>query len=86
MKLGKLISVLLLSLSLSSNFANADRRVYVWTYEYMTVPKGQMEIEYYLTTKISDLHNTARKNTWEHQLEYEFCITDRWDFAIYQRW
>lgn len=66
--------------------ARADRRSYVWTYEYQTVPKGMAELEYYLTTKIADSKNTSDKNTWEHQLEYEFGLTDRWDFSIYQMW
>ena len=87
MKFSKLvISILLFVLFLNLSTAKADRRGYVWTYEYMTMPKGQMEIEYYLTTKIPDLHNTGKKNTWEHQLEFEYGITDKLDFAIYQRW
>jgi hypothetical protein len=66
--------------------ARADRRGYVWTYEYMTMPKGTWEIEYYLTTKVKDVHDFEKKNTWEHQVEFEYGLTDRWDIAIYQRW
>lgn len=66
--------------------AKADRRGYVWTYEYLTNPKGASEIEYYLTTKIPDLHDVENKNTWEHQVEYEYGLTDHWDIAVYQRW
>jgi hypothetical protein len=66
--------------------ARADRRAYVWTYEYMTMPKGQSELEYYVTTKVPDLHNYDDRNTWEHQVEYEYGLTDRWDVGIYQRW
>ncbi len=65
---------------------DADRRAYVWTYEYLTMPKGQSELEYYLTSKISDLHNFGDKNTWENQIEYEYGLTDRWDISVYQRW
>jgi hypothetical protein len=64
----------------------ADRRAYVWTYEYMTMPKDKSELEYYLTTKIPDIHKYDNKNTWENQLEYEYGLTDRWDIALYQRW
>ena len=39
-----IVSVLFLS-----GKAFADRRSYVWTYEYQTMPKGHAEIEYYLT-------------------------------------
>ncbi|MHC4645542.1 MAG: hypothetical protein ACYTBJ_08565 [Planctomycetota bacterium] len=66
--------------------ASADRRGYVWTYEYMTMPKGESEIEYYLTTKVPDVHDFENKNTWEHQVEYEYGLMDRWDIAVYQRW
>ena len=66
--------------------AKADRRGYVWTYEYMTMPKGESEIEYYLTHKATDFHKYDNKNTWEHQLEYEYGLTDRWDIALYQKW
>lgn len=66
--------------------AYADRRGYVWTYEYMTMPKGQAELEYYLTTKVPDMHNYGDKNSWEHQAELEYGLTDHWDISIYQRW
>lgn len=66
--------------------ANADRKSYVWTYEYMTMPKGTAELEYYLTHKAPDLHNYDKKNTWQHQVELEYGLTDVWDIAVYQRW
>lgn len=73
-------------LGLHANTALADRRGYVWTYEYMTMPKGGMELEYYLTTKVPDMSNYSKKNTWEHQAEFEYGITNRWDVAAYLRW
>lgn len=78
--------VVILVALFSGGIANADRRGYVWTYEYMTMPKGQSEIEYYLTTKVADLHKYKDKNIWQHQVEYEYGLTDRWDVAVYQRW
>jgi hypothetical protein len=77
--------VVLLILGCSS-LAYADRRAYVWTYEYMTMPKGTSELEYYLTTKVPDLHKYADRSSWEHQVEYEYGLTDWWDVAVYQRW
>ena len=64
--------------------AYADRRSYVWTYEYMTMPKGTKEIEYYLTTKMKDT-SSPDINTISHYLEFEYGITDHWDIALYQR-
>jgi len=66
--------------------ARADRRGYVWTYEYMTMPKGEFEIEYYLTLKAPDTDDFDNKNTWEHQAEFEYGLTDYWDISVYQRW
>lgn len=56
----------------------ADRRSYVWTYQYMTLPKGHTEIEFYQTTKISTL------DKWEYRIEVENGITDYFDFSVYQ--
>ena len=64
----------------------ADRRGYVWTYEYQTMPKGTAEVEYYLTHKVADWNKYDDKNTWEHMVELEYGLTDHWDVAIYQRW
>jgi hypothetical protein len=52
----------------------------------MTMPKGEAELEYYLTTKVPDMHNYDDKNTWEHQFELEYGLTDKWDVAVYQKW
>ena len=71
---------------LIADAARADRRGYVWTYEYMSMPKGEFEIEYYLTGKVPDVDDFDNGNTWEHQAELEYGITDRWDVAVYQRW
>lgn len=62
----------------------ADWRGYVWTYEYMTMPKGTKEIEYYLTTQIPDSSN-ADVNTIKHYVEFEYGVTDNFDIALYQR-
>ena len=56
----------------------ADRRSYVWTYQYMTLPEGQTELEFYQTTKISDI------DKWEYRIEVENGITDHFDFSVYQ--
>ncbi len=63
----------------------ADRRSYVWTYEYMTMSKGRWELETYVTTEVPDLHK-SNLNYIKPQLEIEYGITDRWDVAMYQMW
>lgn len=72
------LNLALLILLILASSAFADRRNYVWTYQYITTPKGVSEIEFYQTTKLNVL------NSWEYRIEVEQGITDRMDFAIYQ--
>lgn len=62
----------------------ADRRSYVWTYEYQTMPRGHAEIEYYLTEEQPNIEK-AKTNTWKHWFELEYGITDHWDISMYQQ-
>lgn len=82
----QMIGCMMLLVLFAADTARADRRSYVWTYEYLTMRKGHSEIEYYLTHKAPDFHQYDKKNTWQHQVEYEYGLTDRWDIAVYQRW
>jgi len=71
-----------------SNFATnlyADQRSYVWTYEYMTMPRGRWEVEHYFTSEVPDIQK-SNINTLKQWLELEYGITDRWDVAVYQMW
>ena len=69
--------------SVANNYA--DTRSYVWTYEYMTLPKGMWELETYVTSEIPNMHK-SNINSIKPQLELEYGITDRWDVAMYQMW
>ena len=83
---GKIVCLLAVLVLSAANIANADRRGYVWTYEYQTMPKGESEVEYYLTTKVPNFHKYGDENIWEHQVEYEYGLTNRWDVGVYERW
>lgn len=61
----------------------ADKRHFAWTYEWMTMPKGMSEVEYYLTAA-SPLLSKTDVNTWEHMVELETGILDIWDVSVYQ--
>lgn len=67
-----------------SNDVYADAREYVWTYEYMTMPEGMLEFEYYLTVKVPDADESS-VNIWNHWAELEYGITERFDIAVYQQ-
>ncbi|MBI2437523.1 MAG: hypothetical protein HYV36_01745 [Lentisphaerae bacterium] len=63
----------------------ADHRSYVWTYEYLTMPAGTAEVEYYFTAKVPD-SSVSKASTWEHWGELEYGLTDNWDLSLYQTW
>lgn len=64
--------------------SHADKRSYVWTYEYQTLPGCAAEIEYYMTNELPDRSN-PQLNKWNHWVELEAGITDRLDVALYQQ-
>jgi len=79
--------------------ARADRRIFGYTYPYMTLPEGGFEIEHYLDAYVERLDDPATVDdpttpevenveddfeiAWRHQIEFEYGITDRWDFGLY---
>jgi len=71
-----LLLVLIVLMGAASTMA--DRRKYVWTYQYATIAPGAAELEFYQTTKISST------NSWEYRIEVEHGLTPRWDLSIYQ--
>ncbi|MEW5925597.1 MAG: hypothetical protein AB1746_16565 [Candidatus Zixiibacteriota bacterium] len=68
----------MLSILILSSSASADRRNYVWTYQYYTMPQDKTELEFYQTTKLRE------NDEWEYRIELEQGLTDRMDFAVYQ--
>jgi hypothetical protein len=62
--------------------ARADRRAFTRTYEYSTMPRGGLELEFYNTQSRPKLDEDA--SAFELQLEAEYGITDHWDMAFYQ--
>jgi len=87
--------VLLTSFLLHAKGAHADRRVFAYTYPYMTLPKGSFEMEHYLDLGLrgptvawdgptsATAPNDYSHPTWQHQVEFEYGITDRLDFGFY---
>ena len=65
------------------NILSADKRHYVWTYEYKTVAPGEGEIETYYTSSAPDIQNREGNVTVDQQLELEVGMTEKFDFAIY---
>ena len=74
-----LIFILIISISV------ADQRHFVWTYEYKTVPKGEVEFEHYYTTSYLNASNLSESTKVGHQLEFEIGMNERYDIAIYHQ-
>lgn len=58
--------------------ARADRRKYVWTYAYQTMPAKTTELELYQTSRL------AESDLWEFRVEIEHGLTRRWDVSLYE--
>ncbi len=56
----------------------ADRRFYVWTYQYQTMPQGNTELELYQTSKLRKVDQS------EFRVEIEHGLTSRWDASLYE--
>ncbi len=75
---------------LASPWARADRRIFAFTYPYMTLPQGGFELEHYLDAKLQELPDpgdpggeAVLEPDWQHQVEAEYGITDHLDFGFY---
>lgn len=75
-------STSLLSLAALAAPAHADRRAFTRTYEYMTMPEGETELEIY-TEQSRQLLGEPSPQAFAFQLEIEHGITERWDVSLY---
>jgi hypothetical protein len=78
-----MVAVLVVATIAGAGEARADRRAFTHTYEYMTQPKGNLELELY-NTQSSATYDTDSPTEIEQQVEVEYGITDHWDIALYQ--
>lgn len=76
--------IVALVLITSSQSIYSDQRIYVWTYEYKTMNRGEAEFEHYFTLSTPKLDKMEGQTFVEHQLELEVGMNDHFDFAIYQ--
>ena len=76
-----LLPVVLFGALLSAREARADRKYYLFTYQYATLPKGSAELEVSATREDDDA-NSSQTNG-QFQLEGEFGVTDKLDVALY---
>lgn len=74
------VIILMLTLRILFNSLYADKRSYVWTYEYQTVPTGEAEIEHYMTIR----NPKDSMSVTDFNLEMEIGMNKQFDFALYQ--
>jgi hypothetical protein len=81
-----LLSVVFVSfltgLTLAPSNASADRRAFTHTYEYPTLAKGELELEFW-NTQAGDT-GAGQASTLDLQIEIEYGITNRWEISLYQ--
>lgn len=75
-------AIILLGCTLVPALAHADRRAFTRTYEYMTMPAGETEVELY-TTQSRATFDDGSPQSFQFQLELEHGITERWDISLY---
>jgi hypothetical protein len=70
--------------SLWSLSARADRRAYTETYEAVTAPEGELDVELWNTySDQGEVSNGPTARGYRGMLELEYGITSRWDIALY---
>lgn len=72
------VMLLLLIIMIACPAVQADRRKYVWTYQYATMAPDASELEFYQTTRLGET------DSWEYRIEIEHGLTPRWDLSVYQ--
>lgn len=69
---------------LTSPAAHADRRAYGTTYEAVTAPKGEIDVETWSTlAPQGELEGGPASRGMRHMIELEYGLTDHWDVALY---
>jgi opacity protein-like surface antigen len=64
--------------------AHADRRAYGTTYEAVTAPRGEIDVETWTTfAPQGELEGGPSSRGMREMIELEYGITDHWDAALY---
>jgi hypothetical protein len=77
-----IFAIIILCISVQNSMA--DHRAFVWTYEYMIMQPGEVELEQYTTYSIADKDDPKNSTSTNLKVEFEIGMTEVFDFAIYQ--
>jgi hypothetical protein len=72
-------------LSLTSLATHANERVFTYSYEPETMPKGSMEFEQWVTLRTQRTKDVGQDNynRWELRSEFEYGVTDNYTLSFY---
>jgi len=73
-----------LALPLLASTASADRRAYGTTYEAVTAPHGEIDVETWTTfAPQGEVEGGPSSRGVREMIELEYGVTDHWDIALY---
>jgi hypothetical protein len=79
-----LLAVTCLLIPLGASRADADRRAYGTTYEAVTAPQGEVDVETWSTfAPRGEVEGGPSSRGIREMIELEYGITDHWDVALY---
>jgi hypothetical protein len=72
------------ALVVQAGVARADRRAYATTYEAVTAPRGELDVELWSTyAGDGEVLDGPPSKGFRNMVELEYGLTDRWDVALY---
>lgn len=76
---------LILGTALLAGTALADNRIFTYTYEPETEPKGDWELEQYVTSRLTRNKAVGQEDyqKWQFRSELEYGVTDRYTVGFY---
>ena len=80
-----LIGLLACGLSLAPASARADERLFTYSYEPETMPKGTFEFEQWVTSRVGRNATVGQDDYYRFQFreEFEYGLTDNYTLALY---
>ena len=88
MKLGSKTFLILASGWLALSSARADERLFTYTYEPETTPKGTFEFEQWVTSRFGRNRTVGQNGQndyqrWQFREEFEYGVTDNYTLSLY---
>lgn len=80
--------ILALAASLGLSTVRANERLFGYTYEPETMPKGGWEVENWITSRLgrNSTVGQQRYQRWEFRQEFEYGVTDNYTVSLYVNW